>query len=175
MWFLPDCVYVLKKGFYHGRMCNINCFYLSTDTRSQEEKSRCQMAPVSLSAATASSSLTLTWWPTREGSEWSSPTVTCTMQLCKMLIQWRTSPPLKSLQGWVDSFYSIESAFFFLLLLLMLLLSSIIMIVVKNMKCQNFIKAPPNSLSAPFPCTCRILYLHSPSGGHPTFAKESLW
>lgn len=126
-------VFMSWKRFYHGRMCNINCFYLSTGTRSQEEKSRCQMAPVSLSAVTASSSLMLTWWPTREGSEWSSPTVTCTMQLFKMLIQWRTSPPLKSLQGWVDSFYSVESAFFSSSLLL--LLSSIIIIVVKNMRC----------------------------------------
>lgn len=110
-------------------MCNINCFYLSTGTHSQEEKSRCQMAPVSLSAVTASSSPMLTWWQTREGSEWSSPTVTCTTQLFKMLIQWRTSPPLKSLQGWVYSFYSIESAFFSFFFFF--LLSSIIIVVKK--------------------------------------------
>jgi len=39
-------------------------------------------------------------WPTREASGWSSTTERCTVQLCKMLIQWQTSPPSKSLRAW---------------------------------------------------------------------------
>lgn len=95
---LSFCVDGLKYIF--ASRLNMICTCCFTGTHFQEGKSRCQMALVSLSAVTASSWPMRTLWPTRGASVWSSPTETCTMPLCKMLIQLQTSPPSKSRRGW---------------------------------------------------------------------------